>query len=36
VQVLSVNITKLIETTQKKWHEAAILAGEQSEVGDGE
>jgi hypothetical protein len=34
VQVLSANVTKLIETTQKILHEVAILAREQSEVGD--
>jgi hypothetical protein len=36
VQVLSVDVTKLIETAQKKWHEVAILARKQSEVRDGE
>jgi hypothetical protein len=36
VQVLSVDVTQLIEAAQKIWHEAAILARKQSEVGDGE
>jgi hypothetical protein len=36
VQVLSVNVTKLIETTQKIWHEATILTCKKGEVGDGD
>jgi hypothetical protein len=36
VQVVSVDVTKLIETVQKIWHEVAILARKQSEVGDRE
>jgi hypothetical protein len=36
VQVLSVNVTKLVETAQKIRHEVAILTRKQSEVGDGE
>jgi hypothetical protein len=36
VQVLSVNVTKLIETAQKIRHEAAILTCKKGEVRDGE
>ena len=36
VQILSVDVTKLVETAQKNRHEVAILARQQSEIGDGE
>jgi hypothetical protein len=36
VQVLSVNVTKLLETAQEIRREVTILTCEQGEVGDGE